>query len=244
MRDEALDLAEHGWPVLPLKGKVPITAHGVDDATTDPATVRWWWSRWPTANIGARVPDSLLVLDVDPRNRGDLGALAGVLPQTLTVVSGRNDGGMHFYFRRPFGPITSGKLPRGFDLKLKGYCVVPPSLHPATGQPYRWLMHEPVPLPVWLREQLRPDPPKPRPVVRGSGSGRALVEFVASFVDDGVNNALYWAAARAAEDGILDEIADELVEVATRVGESHQRAKATVESARNAPPARRYGATS
>ena len=34
-----------------------------------------WWAGWPQANIGARVPASLLVLDVDPRH-GGLGRLA------------------------------------------------------------------------------------------------------------------------------------------------------------------------
>jgi hypothetical protein len=42
--------------------------------------------------IGARVPDSLLVIDIDPRNGGSLEALTnqvGALPETLTAWSGR-----------------------------------------------------------------------------------------------------------------------------------------------------------
>lgn len=51
--------------------------------------------------IGAPVPEALLVIDVDPRNGGklaELQLLTGRLPTTLTVWSGRNDGGRHLYF--------------------------------------------------------------------------------------------------------------------------------------------------
>jgi hypothetical protein len=66
----------------------------------------------------------------------------------------------------------------------------------------------------------------------GSGSGKPLVDFVASFVTDGVNNALYWAACRAAEDGLLDEIEEDLIATAVFVGEREKRARWTVGSAR------------
>jgi hypothetical protein len=180
------------------------------------------------------VPASLLVIDVDPRNGGDMAAL-GDLPPTLTCWSGREDGGRHLYFLRPVGPLTSTGLPVGVDLKVNGYCVVPPSLHPATGLPYRWEIHEPVALPPHLLQMLRP---KPRdrytgPVrAAGKGSGRALVDFVGLHLTNGVNNALFWAACRAAEDGLLADLADELVRTAVQVGESEKRAAATVESAR------------
>jgi hypothetical protein len=144
MLDHALELAACGWQVLPLNGKIPRTAHGCDDASVDPAQVRAWWARWPTANIGAKVPDPLLVFDVDPRNGGLEGwqrLTAGRdVPDTLTTISGRGDGGKHLYFQRPAGPITRAKLPRGIDLKASGYCVMPPSIHPATdrGRCYVW----------------------------------------------------------------------------------------------------------
>jgi Bifunctional DNA primase/polymerase, N-terminal len=70
----------------------------------DPDQIKAWWIRWPNATIGARVPESLLVIDVDPRNGGSLAeleSLTGPLPATLTAWSGRDDGGRHLYFRRP-----------------------------------------------------------------------------------------------------------------------------------------------
>jgi len=50
----ALDYAALGWPVLPIapRGKIPLTAHGLKDASTDREVIGEWWSRWPTANVG------------------------------------------------------------------------------------------------------------------------------------------------------------------------------------------------
>jgi hypothetical protein len=170
----ALELAARAWEVFPCweynykidpktgepeGAKAPRTAHGHHDASRNPDQIKAWWRRWPNAMIGAAVPDSLLVVDVDPRNGGDLEkliALVGDLPPTLTVWSGRNDGGRHLYLLRPPGPLTSTRLPEGIDLKASGYCIVPPSIHPATGLPYRWEDHPVASLPYRLRELLRP----------------------------------------------------------------------------------------
>ena len=31
------------WPVLPLNGKIPLTAHGYKDGSVDPEQIRRWW---------------------------------------------------------------------------------------------------------------------------------------------------------------------------------------------------------
>jgi hypothetical protein len=54
-------------------GKHPIghlVPNGALDATTDPKTIKRWWSLWPDANIGIRLT-GLVVIDDDPRNGGD-----------------------------------------------------------------------------------------------------------------------------------------------------------------------------
>lgn len=38
----------------PRPGKHPLTQNGVYDATQDEATIKYWWSKWPQANIGIR----------------------------------------------------------------------------------------------------------------------------------------------------------------------------------------------
>src|SRR5262249_27597841 len=144
LRDAAIEYARHNWPVFPLRGKLPAIAggRGVLDATTDVDTVTAWWNRYRGANIGGRVPESMLVIDVDPRHGGDqsldaLEQVHGRLPETLTTISGRGDGGRHLFFRRQHGKLSSKRLGPGIDIKTStGYVVVAPSLHPETGQPY------------------------------------------------------------------------------------------------------------
>ena len=144
----AAALAANGWPVFPAHGKVPLTEHGHKDGTTDAHQVAQWWRRWPNANVATRVPDSLIVVDVDPRADGHLTLAAleaehGCLPATLTVKTGGHELGRHLYFLRPPGALSNGagKLGPGLDVKLagKGYTILPPSVHPEMGRPYEWL---------------------------------------------------------------------------------------------------------
>ena len=241
--DAALALAAEAWEVFPCRpngpqAKSPLTIHGHHDATTDPDKIKAWWRRWPNAMIGAVVPALLLVIDVDPRNGGDLEqliALVGDLPQTLTVWSGRNDGGRHLYFQRPRGPLTSTRLPAGVDLKVNGYCILPPSIHPATGQPYRW-QDEDAPaaaIPAKLSELLRPPPPSPIARSCSNTSAIGLLRAVVGAPEGNRNNVLYWASCRAAESGILDDQVEALlINAAVTAGETETKARRTVASAR------------
>jgi hypothetical protein len=164
----ALDYAAHHWEVFPLRGKVPAIAkriggHGLLDATTDPAIVAaWWGGEYAGANIGGRVPASMFVIDVDPYH-GGLDTLAererrhGKLPETLTDVSGRGDGGSHLFFRRPPGKLVGARLGAGLDLRTHGnYVVLPPSIHPDTGRPYTRIEAPVAAPPAWLVELLGP----------------------------------------------------------------------------------------
>ncbi|MBA3293906.1 MAG: bifunctional DNA primase/polymerase [Geodermatophilaceae bacterium] len=235
--DAALALAAAGWSVFPLRGKVPAIAggRGVLDATVDPEQIRNWWTRYRGANIGARVPDGLLVLDVDPRNGGDLAALEfgnEPLPETLTCWSGRGDGGRHLYFRWSGGPISSRRLPPGIDVKIStGYCLVPPSVHPATGLPYRWEHHEIAVLPTWLRMLLRPMTVVRPSLNPTSSGGPALVGFVHTLADGNRNRGLFWAACRAVECGNL-ALLDDLEAAGQRIGLPFAEVRSTIASAR------------
>lgn len=235
----ALALARNGWEVLPLNGKVPLTRHGVDDASSRSAQVERWWRRWPDANIGGRVPPGLVVVDVDPRNGGAKGwaqiTLKRNIPATLTTVTGRGDGGFHLYFQRPRGVLDAGSLPPGIDLKINGYCVLPPSIHPDTGGTYEWQAHPIAPLPDCLREILRPPTVRWRrpPGGLATSSRDALIRFVEEQSVGNRNSGLYWAAHRLNECGALDDAgAEALVDAAVRAGESLTAAQRTVASAR------------
>jgi len=167
MLNDALCYASRGWPVFPCRrrGKEPLVPGGFKATTTDPATIRSWWRRWPDANIGLATgrPSGLIVLDVDPRHGGDETLLdLPPLPHTVECLTG--GGGRHVYLQWPgfavrcrpnaFGP--------GLDLKADGgYVLLPPSVHPS-GRRYTWeLSSHPddtpiAALPDWLLDMIRP----------------------------------------------------------------------------------------
>lgn len=78
---------------------------GLKFATTDPASIRAWWSRWPGAMIGVRTgtASGIVVLDVDRKNGKDgfatMDANAWTTPNTVVVQT--PSGGAHYYFSIP-----------------------------------------------------------------------------------------------------------------------------------------------
>jgi hypothetical protein len=145
--------------VLPLRprGKQPLTPHGVNDATTDPDTIRRWWRRWPNANIGLAIPLGFLVVDLDsPEALQRLRADDLSLPTTVDATTGR---GRHLWYSIGTATVRNRvALFPGVDIRTAGgYVVAPPSIHPS-GAVYRWK----VPLersaiaecPEWLLDRL------------------------------------------------------------------------------------------
>lgn len=165
----AVEAAASGLQVFPLRGKIPAIrgGRGVLDATADLVPVtRWWGGDYAGCNIGVRVPDSLFVLDFDPRNGGTKAAFEAEhapLPRTLTTVSGRRDGGMHLFYRHPGGKLSSARLGAGIDVKTStGYVVWAPSIHPDTGYEYVRFEYPVADPPAWLVDLVRvPDKPTP-----------------------------------------------------------------------------------
>lgn len=250
---EALEYAANGYKIFPLNGKVPYTKNGFHDAVTIDENdgqsavdaehkIHEWWTRWPNANIGMVVPDKIVVIDTDPRN-GDTTAI-GDLPSTYTVASGRGDGGMHRYYMRPALPdgctFTSTRLPEGVDLKVSGYCVAPPSIHPNSGRAYLAIPLPVVPLPERITDLIirRPAPKTYTPPTSpwdlfggGKSDGTGLIGSVAEAPEGNRNHLLYWAACTARDEGTLVDLTDRLVEAAMSAGLPEFEARRTIASA-------------
>lgn len=162
MLDHALDWAEKGWPVFPLKpgdkiplfgnphknqtddqgkpvrcdGRCGLVGHGVLDATRDPEKIRKWWSGNPTAGIGGST-DGRLVFDFDTQHGVKR---AEVFPESREHLSGRGNGNFHLVYR-PGGPVAMAQGPganvlgKGIDIRAGAgaYVVLPPSKHPVGG---------------------------------------------------------------------------------------------------------------
>jgi hypothetical protein len=154
LADAAVWYAKNGYPVFPCApgAKEPLAgSRGFKDATCDVNIVREWWRKNPNSNIGMRTGVErngmmLVVIDTDPRDDGNdkldvLLAKYGKFPDTAMVMTGRGDGGMHYYFQTPVGVSLKSRLSdgKGIDVKSKdGYVMVPPSIHPLTGNSYQW----------------------------------------------------------------------------------------------------------
>ncbi|KUI17412.1 hypothetical protein AU191_08885 [Mycolicibacterium acapulense] len=142
----------------PLRGKCrgecSKLGHGLWDATCDLELVAWLWRKYPGANVGLRIPDPILAVDIDIVEAFDalLGSHGG-WPECQMHISGRNAGGAHLFVRRPPGMLTRKRLPAGIDLKGEGgYVVGPPSVHPHSGRRYHYV-DGPIPdPPPWFVE--------------------------------------------------------------------------------------------
>ena len=245
--DAALRYAAAHWPVFPCKpgSKEPATVHGFKDATVDPAVIRAWWSRLPAANVaiatGAPGPD---VLDVDVKPDGTgypaLNRLkrAGLLSGGTALVSTRN-GGLHAYHAGTGQP--SGRLPRHhLDFKAAGgYVLAPPSTVAPDGWApngtgrYELLDHRPGDGRLdWAAARRLLDPPRPAATRRHPGGGdiEALAVWVARQQQGNRNHALFWAACKAVEAGLGEQV-EELVHAATAAGLDERETRRTVASA-------------
>lgn len=197
-RKAALWYAAQGWQIFPVAAgsKRPLTPNGYKDASCDTETIAAWWLRWPDANIGlACGPSGLIGLDFDPAK--DLEGAGMELADRLyreakTATQGTPTNGMHFIYRLPEGARLSnspGDLPPGFDVRVNGYLLLTPSVvtydadeatakgvEPGhTGQ-YEWdkghapTVVEVAELPGFVRELLRPEPPRVAPVFHVNGT--------------------------------------------------------------------------
>ncbi len=142
----ALKYTALGWEIIPIKPgqKVPLTKHGIKDATDHPDVIRAWWEQWPNANIAVACgkPSGMYVIDVDlDREKGISGVESLVtefdpLPRTVQQYTPR--GGFHAFYKTAEPPANRNSFRPGIDIRGDGYYVLlPPSIHPNGGQ-YAW----------------------------------------------------------------------------------------------------------
>jgi hypothetical protein len=246
LQTATLEYAASGWPVLPLVpgGKVPLTRHGLKDATADPSQIQQWWRRWPAANIGIVTgpASGLLVVDLDgEKGLATWARLEAEHNALMTLKQMTGSGGLHLLLRYPEGlelGNSAGRLGDGVDTRARGgYIVVPPSVH-TSGRMYAWAAsgQEIAPTPPWLVALLQPPPRQALPpAVRQPGDDRrqlarfhGLLDLMSAARPRQRNDKLFWCACRLREllaEGAPPAWIELLVEagVATGLGEAEVR---------------------
>ncbi|MGE3326405.1 MAG: bifunctional DNA primase/polymerase [Acidimicrobiia bacterium] len=251
-------LATRDIPVFPCTpgGKQPLTTHGFHDASTDPATVRGWWQRWPEANIGmpTGAAAGVDVVDVDVHSGGN-GFAAFERARSAGMADGwawlvrTPSGGVHaYYLRGVVDEQRSWQIPsQHVDFRGDGgYIIVPPSA--VDGRAYELIavaQHRATPVDASaLRTFLEP-PRTSRPPVSMPAVGarpEKLADWVAARPEGARNHGLFWAACRMVEEGhSVDSTANLLGDAARSAGLSDREAMTTIRSAYRI--ASRLGAT-
>lgn len=179
---EVIAAAGRGWRLFPVesRGKLPLVKEWQKVAASDLAQLEAWTVQFPGCNWGLATgtASGLVVIDVDGEaGRASVAALERqslTLPWSLTVTTGRTDGGEHRYYR-PLAGVDirndqSGKIGAHIDVRgAGGFVVCPPSVH-ASGKQYRFIdPSAPVAdLPGWVIERLTVRPPMPRAMAQAS----------------------------------------------------------------------------
>jgi hypothetical protein len=241
---QALAFAARGWPVLPClpEEKIPATAHGYRDATTDERQITVWFASHPDWNLaiatGTPGPDVLDVDDHGPAGNGypafrrlkDAGLLDGATAYVRTP-----SGGLHAYFTG--SRQRNGHLP-GHHLDFRsagGYVLTQPSR--IDGHPYQligqtggrggldWaavtrLLHP------------EPHPQRPRQPQTASRDLSGLARWVASQPEGNRNAGLFWAANRALDADPATDLS-QLADAARQAGLGDAEITRTLNSARN-----------
>lgn len=260
-------LARQGQPVFPCsasaalhvkKAKAPLTRNGWQDASTDPAKIKAWWSRHRGAAIGT--PTGVLwdVLDVDIKEEDGRIHLpylqrVGLLNGCKKVVRSPS-GGWHLYFKAApsLNRIGSNKY-IGLDFRgTGGYVVAPGSyIDLMIEQGYAGLYTDEGPTTdstdeplLWdlIVAAIRPVNTQTREPIavleaKRSASLGAIRQWLSGQTQQGDrNHSLFWATMRCIDNGIDPH---ELVEVALHIGLEEEEILTTVEQAM-----RRAGLTS
>ena len=245
--------ARLGWRAYPVEPgtKKAIFTGWQRSATTDPGVIARQWQREPYPNVGLICGESFAVFDIEaphlPAFYHHLDAHGYVVPETMVCRSGR--GGLHLYVAPLAAILTTRKLRLDGrhigEYKTTGGVLAPPSV---TVGPYAWLWlpdeGKPTIAPDWLAALIDGEPHSAgeRPY-RGASDPAIALDILACRVrDEGEgnrNDLLYWAARRAAAEGIEPQVARSVfLRAAKLAGLRDDEADATITSAFRAPVAR------
>jgi hypothetical protein len=139
--EHARRYAELGWALIPLNGKVPRSRQWQQAAPEPPELVAGKWSHWGRqhgigVNLGA---SGLAVLEDDTaEGRAKIVELLGEDLAAAPIVESGGRSQHRYYLDAGYENASSRD---GLELRCgRQQCVLPPSTHPESKRPYRWLV--------------------------------------------------------------------------------------------------------
>ena len=167
LQQAAAEYADLGWRVFPLSVRSKVPRKGWDNwqnrASSDSEHVEELWEKLPGSNIAVQLGEASGIIDIECDSEAGEQWLVEMfggpenLPVTPTFVSSTKSGtpGKHRLFRFTtelpnnnkghWRPKTTDGVKQDVDFKVGGnakgtYSLFPPSIHPDTGEEYRWLI--------------------------------------------------------------------------------------------------------
>lgn len=153
----AIRYYQAGWLVFPCKNKRPHPQAleawdgswkaAIGDKIIDEKTIKWWWDRYPNAQIAVAcgVKSGITVVDIDTKT--DVGRypnyvlqnsadIQSELPASLTSITG--SGGRHVFYAYEDVSNSARSVHPQIDIRSEGgYVILPPSIH-ESGESYKW----------------------------------------------------------------------------------------------------------
>jgi hypothetical protein len=160
--DAARFYAARALPIIPLVGKVPAVKDWQKFIADESAVLFWFGKR--RANIGLRTGESgYVVIDTDS---GAAEEWVQTHCEETPMRAQSGGGSLHWYYRNPPRKEIRNRQGlrgiHGLDVRGHGgFIVLPPSLHPETGNRYEWLtgFEQPEGLPrfspTWIYKRTR-----------------------------------------------------------------------------------------
>jgi hypothetical protein len=181
---QALAYVALGMRIFPVDArKRPIgslTPHGVKQASDNPKIIRYWWDYAPFADWAWALPDDVLVLDIDVKNKRDgfrdFRQFDGRDPYAIdTPMASTPSGGLQLFFdvTEPYRGLAPAVKGTGLDTRAVGNYAVLPLRHNGRA----WIKDLAVKMaaaPAWLDCAKLSAAPESRPTPKlAAGSPRA-----------------------------------------------------------------------
>lgn len=142
LADHARAYSKLGWALVELDGKMPLGYGWQQTQPLDPQSAGEIWSERDGSNMGLVLgPSGVIDFELDGGDEELYWQLAGgeegAWPKTPVYRTG--SGRPHVLFRDPGG--LSRRTRDGMELRAGSHqSVIPPSIHPDTGNPYEWVI--------------------------------------------------------------------------------------------------------